>query len=657
MMRWFRDLPIYQKLVVTLFVTSGISLVLTSTAVLVYEVTSFKPRKKDEAKSQAELISRNLEASLAFDNLQEITETLGLLGRDPTLQFACVYRFNDLERVEELYTEWSRVEGGEANCPKQPRLWTQFQGDVLHLSQEILLEGQSLGTLYLQHHLPPLSQRLPQYGFMVLAILVALLLLSLLLALVLQRVFTRPILELAAAAGRVTESKDYSVQVEPRGHDEIGNLTTAFNRMLSTIEQREMALRQASTEQKRLQEQLIQAQKMESIGRLAGGVAHDFNNLLTVIVGCTDLAFSRMHDSQAISPLLANIRNATTQATNLTNRLLAFARRQIIEPRVISLNELVLDAEKMLRTLIGDDVELLAIPRADLWSVKADASQMMQVLVNLAVNGRDAMPQGGKLTIETSNLLLSEERASRHPEAGPGEYVVLKVADTGMGMSDEVKAHLFEPFYTTKERGKGTGLGLAMCYGIVKQSGGFITFTSEPGQGTAFQVFLPRATDEPETVRRDRRPAPLPAGQETLLVVEDNALVRSTTVELLRAQGYTVLEAAGGPDAVRLVQETEKVIDLLVTDVVMPEMSGKDVAIRLKELRPTIRVLYVSGYTADEIDHRGALEGGIAFLQKPYTSETLIRKVRSVLDVREESGIFEVGSGGVLRPEGGPRRD
>lgn len=642
MMRWMRDLPIYQKLVVLLLVASGTSLVITSGVLLLYEVSSFEQRKKQETRAQAELFSLNLEAPLMFDAQTETFETLRLLGSDPSIKIACVYRYDEHERLEKLYIWWTRDEPSDSSCPAWPRTGIHVEGDLLRLHQDVVAEQQVVGGLYLEYDLPSLAQRLSQYFLLAGAVLIALLLSSVLLSLVLQQVITGPILALSRAADRVTDAEDYTVRVEPPGNDEIGHLAKVFNRMLATVEQRDVALRQANSEQKRLQEQLVQAQKMESIGRLAGGVAHDFNNLLTVIVGCTDLAFSRLEEESSVRPLLSNIRNATTQATSLTNRLLAFARRQIIEPRVISLNDLVLEAEKMLRTLIGDDVELLAIPRRDLWSVKADPSQMMQVLVNLAVNARDAMPHGGKLTIETQNVVLGEAQVARHPEAKAGEYVLLRVNDTGMGMSEEVKAHLFEPFYTTKERGKGTGLGLAMCYGIVKQSGGYISFVSEPGRGTAFQVYLPRAIERPEKQRHDTHPVRLPVGNETLLVVEDNALVRSTTVELLKAQGYAVLEAAGGADAIRLVESTRQVIDLLVTDVVMPEMSGKDVALRLKAIRPEIRVLYVSGYTADEIIHRGALEGGISFLQKPYTSESLIRKVRSVLDQREESGLIDI---------------
>lgn len=632
-MGWLRNLPIYQKMIVIILVASCIALTATVGALLFYELTSFQPRQKAQARAQADLFSVNLRAPLLFDNLEETEEALQGLASNEAIVLACVYRYSDLERQETFYARWMRPPL-EAECPARLTHGVRFEGGLLHLSRPIEEDGNVLGRLYICFQLPSLGHRLLKYLLMVGAVFFALVSLATVLSLALRQTISGPLEELVEALNRVAREQDYSVRVEPQSGDEIGNLTLAFNAMLETIEQRETALRQATSEQKKLQEQLVQSQKMESIGRLAGGVAHDFNNLLTVIVGCTDLGFNRLPKDSPVRPLLLNIRNATAQATGLTNRLLAFARRQVNEPRVLDLNELVLEAEKMLRTLIGDDVELIAIPRNDLWFVRADQSQMMQVLVNLAVNARDAMPDGGQLTIETENRDLGRDEALEHPEARPGEYVMVSVSDTGEGIDKSVQNHLFEPFFTTKERGKGTGLGLAMCYGIVKQSGGFIDFESRLGHGTVFRVFVPRTREQPEPTRHPKELVQLPSGEETLMVVEDNALVRVTTVELLKAQGYTVFEAASGPDALRLLDDIPGSLDLLVTDVVMPEMNGKEVARQIQAQRPDIGILYVSGYTANEIIHRGALEGGIAFLQKPYTSEALIRKVRSVLDQR-----------------------
>ena len=383
------------------------------------------------------------------------------------------------------------------------------------------------------------------------------------------------------------------------------------------------------TEERALQERLAQAQKMESIGRLAGGVAHDFNNLLTVIVGCADMVHGNLPTDSRDRLLIENVLKATEQATQLTHQLLAFARKQIIEPKILDVNSLVLDAEKILRSLLGDDIEFALLPRGQTWPVRADPSQMMQVLMNLAVNARDAMPDGGRLLIETANVQVTSDQL---PEAPPGDYVSLAVSDTGEGLAPEVRERIFEPFFTTKQQGKGTGLGLSTCYGIVKQSDGFLQVDSELGEGTTFRIYLPRVSGDAAPLDSGREQERLPAGEETLLLVEDNTLVRVTAVELLRSQGYRVLEAAGGPDALRLAEEHDGGIDLLVTDVVMPQMSGKEVADRLVKAQPGLKVLFVSGYTPDTIVDRGELHEGIDFLQKPYTTDTLVRKVREVLD-------------------------
>jgi PAS domain S-box-containing protein len=385
------------------------------------------------------------------------------------------------------------------------------------------------------------------------------------------------------------------------------------------------------TERHRMEQQLLQAQKMESIGRLAGGVAHDFNNLLTAILGYAELAEDALSPGSSEHGYVQNIQKAALRAADLTRQLLAFARRQIIEPRIVYLNDLMFDVDRMLRRLIGEDIELTTLPAPDLWPVKADPSQIGQVIVNLAVNARDAMPLGGKLTIETANVALDEEYARQHVEAKPGEYVMLAVSDTGVGMTEEVKARIFEPFYTTKEHGKGTGLGLATCYGIVKQSGGHIAFYSEPDRGTTFKIYLPRAGEQAALLPREE-PVPLPSGSETVLLVEDEALVRDIAAQTLRARGYTVLEAGNGDEALRVVQSHRGMIDLVITDVVMPQMGGTELAERLEEMLPGIKVLFTSGYTDNAIVSQGVLEPNTAFLHKPFTPGAIARKVREVLD-------------------------
>jgi PAS domain S-box-containing protein len=390
---------------------------------------------------------------------------------------------------------------------------------------------------------------------------------------------------------------------------------------------------------KRLEEQFRQAQKMEAVGRLAGGVAHDFNNLLTVIHLSTRLLEKKLRPDDPLWPHVQRIQDAGQRAASLTKQLLAFSRREIIEPKVLDLSQVLGDLEKMLRRLIREDIELSTILADDLWPVKADPTQVEQIVVNLAVNARDAMPTSGKLTIETANVVLDAAYAAAHLEVEPGEYVLLAVSDTGTGMSDEVKAHLFEPFFTTKERGRGTGLGLATVFGIVKQNRGHVWVYSEVGQGTTFKIYLPRA-GMPRVVGGAQTPsdrpteaaAPPARGSETLLLVEDETGVRELTKDILLAQGYRVLVAQDGVEALQVAQEHEGPIHLLITDMVMPRLGGRELADQLRSSRPKMRVLYTSGYTDNAIVHHGVLDEGVVFLSKPFELEALAHKVRDVLD-------------------------
>jgi signal transduction histidine kinase/CheY-like chemotaxis protein len=389
------------------------------------------------------------------------------------------------------------------------------------------------------------------------------------------------------------------------------------------------------TERRQLEEQLRQALKMEAIGRLAGGIAHDFNNILTVISGYSDLALRQINPGSDLSNKIKAVRKASQKATTLTQQLLAFSRKQILQPRVFNLNATITDIEMMLRRLIGEDIELITSLDQSLGQVKADPGQIEQLIMNLAINARDAMPAGGKLIIETGGVRLDEEYASRHTCVRPGDYVMLAFSDNGSGMDVSTQAHIFEPFFTTKEAGKGTGLGLSTVYGIVKQSGGHVWVYSEVGQGTSFKIYLPRVDlVVPKTDPHDDAVG-LPPGRETILLVEDEEMIRAISREMLEMLGYRVLEAATGAAALSLSEEFRGEIDLLLTDVVMPGMSGSQLAERLVINRPSMKVLYTSGYTDEAIVQHGVLEEGTAFLQKPFSVESLARKVRSALNDKE----------------------
>lgn len=379
--------------------------------------------------------------------------------------------------------------------------------------------------------------------------------------------------------------------------------------------------------------QLLQSQKLEAVGRLAGGISHDFNNLLTAIIGYSDLSIRRVSPDDPLRRNLDEIRRASERAAGLTRQLLAFSRKQVMQPKVFELNAVVADVERMLRRMIGDDIDVRTNLDPNTGNVKADPGQIEQVIMNLVVNARDAMPKGGKLSIETSSLYLDEQYSFGHVSVKPGFYVLLAVSDTGTGMDEETRQHIFEPFFTTKEPGKGTGLGLSTVYGIVKQSSGHVWVYSEPGKGTTFKVYLPRVEEGAQYFREQEPAAEVPRGTETILLVEDAEMVRKLTREVLENCGYDVIEASNGKRALSICKNRTEPIDLLLTDVMMPEMSGRELADRLVVLHPEMQVLYMSGYTQDAIVHRGTLEEGTNFIQKPFSPDALARKVRIVLDL------------------------
>jgi hypothetical protein len=385
------------------------------------------------------------------------------------------------------------------------------------------------------------------------------------------------------------------------------------------------------TMRRQLEEQLRQAQKMEAVGMLAGGVAHDFNNLLTIITGYSQLILNNLSPSDPNHHSAEQIVKAGERAATLTRQLLAFSRRQVLQPKVVDLNKLVTGLGSMLRRLIGEDIDLRLEMRPELGQVNADPGQMEQVLMNLVVNARDAMPRGGTLTIETANVVLDETYASRHITVKPGPYTLLAVSDNGIGMDEATQARLFEPFFTTKGSGHGTGLGLSTVFGIVKQSNGSVEVYSVPGRGTSVKIYLPRI-DQPAVLESEILGKAAAPGSETILVVEDDEMVRNLVRETLQREGYKVMDAPGPAEARRVSERNKTPIHLLITDVVMPKVSGRDLALDLCRRRPGMKVLYMSGYTDSAIVNSGILQKEVAFLQKPFTPATLAEKVREVLE-------------------------
>ncbi len=394
-----------------------------------------------------------------------------------------------------------------------------------------------------------------------------------------------------------------------------------------------VAVNRDVTNELNLEKQYYQAQKMEAIGRLAGGISHDFSNLLTAIMGYVELASITLSSDHPVYDNLQSIQKTAERAAALTRQLLIFARRQVVEPQILNLNDLILNLDKMLRRLIGEDIELVFLSGLDLGQVKVDPGQMEQVIVNIVVNARDAMPDGGKLTLETANITLAAADVRNHTGITPGQYVSLTISDTGHGITEEVKTHIFEPFFTTKDKGKGTGLGLATCFGIITQCDGYIYLKSIPEQGATFKIYLPYTDEKSQDIFQNYTKQALPSGTETIFLVEDGATVRNLAARILSNQGYTIVEADNGAEALRLIQQQPAMqFDLLITDIVMPQMGGKELTDRLTSIYPGLKTLFMSGYTDNTVMYDHLLNPSIAFLPKPFSPKALTHKVREILD-------------------------
>ena len=443
-----------------------------------------------------------------------------------------------------------------------------------------------------------------------------------LLAYVISDTFTKPLGSLVQGV-RALEEGNFEYPLRADGDDEVARVTRAFESMRDTLERNE-------EQREQLEEQLRQAQKMDALGRLAGGVAHDFNNLLTVIKGNSDLALERLKTTDTVRANCEQIRRVADRAALLTRQLLAFSRRQMLQPKILDLNELIVEMGRLLQRLLREDIEYKTQLGEPLGRVQADPGQMEQVLLNLIVNASDAMPKGGTLTIETANVRVDEGYAQSRTPLATGEYVMLAVSDTGFGMEANTKARIFEPFFTTKEPGKGTGLGLATVYGVVKQSSGYIFVDSEPGAGARFEIYLPQVREQALAVAEEERAAKLRPGRETVLLVEDEADVRTLTCEFLKTAGYQVLTAVDGEEGLETGQRFGDQIDILVTDVVMPRLRGPELAKRLKQKLPDLKVVYMSGYTEEFSEAPNLLQGAY-FLQKPFSRDGLLRHIQDAL--------------------------
>jgi signal transduction histidine kinase/ActR/RegA family two-component response regulator len=504
-------------------------------------------------------------------------------------------------------------------------------GDQQFVVASMPLALDARGQLVTLYHLRSLTAAASEFrrvlvrNFLVYGVLAVIL--ATLAAAVVSRSVLRSFGRFVGFMGDVAQRRSYESRFDASSAPpEIRKLTAAYDQLIASLAESHAQL----TER---EEQLRQSQKLEAIGTLAGGVAHDFNNVLTVIHSYTELLMGTVDRGTSTYADLEQIRQAATRAALLTSQLLAFSRKQVLQPRVIDLNSIVNGIDQMLRRIIGEHIDLQTLRASDLARVRADPGQLEQVLMNLAINARDAMPRGGRLTIETSNVSIVERSPTEHGETPPGKWVMLSVRDNGVGMSRETMARIFEPFFTTKPVGRGTGLGLAMVYGIVKQSGGFIWVFSEPGRGTMFRVYLPPVADAPAAEEGGAVPVASANGSETILLVEDEALVRGLAQRALRERGYSVIAAGDGVEALEMIaDDPDRDIDLLLTDVIMPQMSGKDLADAVRAGRPRIRVLFMSGHTDDAIVHHGILDDGVLFLPKPFTPGQLTRKVREVLD-------------------------
>jgi signal transduction histidine kinase/ActR/RegA family two-component response regulator len=650
----FKHLSIRYKLTLITMLTSTIAVVLVCAAFMAFELVEFRKGMVRDLSILAEIVGTNSAAALMFDDEKAAEEILLALRAKTHVVSACIYRSGG-----RLFATYVRGGGVESFPHRPPAAGYRFTGEHLELSRPIVLDREAIGVLFIRYDSVEIQGRLKRVVLIALFVFWISIMAALALSTRLQRLISRPILHLAEIARRVSKDKDYSVRAVKENEDESGLLIDGFNDMLTQIQKRDQALqrdqeelelrihertealqqeiterKRAEEEKERIQAQLLQAQKMEAIGVLAGGVAHDFNNLLTAIQGWTELVMQGVDGSAPAYQDLKEIRSATKRAADLTQQLLLFSRKKPMRMISTNLNQLVKSLYKICQRLIGENIEILTRFEDDLWTVKADRGTIEQLIMNLVVNAKDAMPGGGIISIQTENIIVDDFYSKGDPEARPGPFVRLTVSDDGLGMSRDTLKHIFEPFFTTKGVGKGTGLGLSVIYGIVKQHEGWINVYSELGHGSSFRVYLPAVPSSRHVEEDEKTSLQTFQGRgQRILVVEDELNVAEFNQKALNQYGYKVFLAKTLEEARHIFSDEQSRLDLVFSDVVLPDGSGIGLIDEFREQKPQLHVIMSSGYTDHKLQWPLIQDRGYRFLQKPYSLAELLKAFQEEMEI------------------------